>query len=115
MNDKQKLIQEIEGWKQQFAQAEMIIDDIKKITECESDDGVEIVESVENLRQKARKEFKQIVDEVKQMIKQKRIVELGCSKCYNPNHLKVPYNCGCDCHKFALLDIVNQKFKEVDK
>jgi hypothetical protein len=39
-----------EEWEQQFTQAEMIIDDIKKITDCKSDDGVEIIESVENLR-----------------------------------------------------------------
>lgn len=36
----------------QFAQAKMIIDDIKRVTRCESNDGVEIIESVEELRSK---------------------------------------------------------------
>jgi len=43
-----------EDWEQQFAQAKMVIGDIKKTTGCESDDGVEILESVENLKEAER-------------------------------------------------------------
>jgi len=45
-----ELEKEIEQWKMQFSQAEMIINDIKRITKCKSDDGVIIVESVEQLK-----------------------------------------------------------------
>ena len=41
-----------EEWESQFTQAKMVIDDIKKITGCESDDGLEIVESVSNIKEK---------------------------------------------------------------
>jgi hypothetical protein len=29
----------------------------------------------------------------------KQQIELGCTECYKRNHLKIPYECGCKCHK----------------
>jgi formate dehydrogenase assembly factor FdhD len=66
-----ELEKEIEQWKMQFSQAEMIINDIKRITKCKSDDGVTIVESVEQLKQKE--------DSLKLRIKE-RIEELSKKK-----------------------------------
>lgn len=49
----EKGAKEADKWEQQFAQARMVIEDIKSVTGCESDDGCEILESVEALKRKA--------------------------------------------------------------
>jgi hypothetical protein len=41
-----------------------------------------------------------------------KFIELGCGKCYNPNHTKAPYNCSCYCHK---AEIINSLLEELKK
>ena len=53
-----------------FLQAEMIINDIKTITGCKSDDGLDIVESVKNLKE-------QVLKSVREEIAK----ELPCGTC----------------------------------